>query len=90
MLDSLQGTKSGRTAVIDTDVNAFSPAIRGYQLSHIPLIGFICTPPYLLAEAPHGHIEKLSSAQFHEQVIAFANVIHRLDAIPKSELRTSG
>jgi hypothetical protein len=89
MLQSLRGTKSGNTAVIDSEINAFSPAIWGYRLSHIPLIGFICTPPYLLAEGPRGHIEKLSSAQFHEQTIAFANVIHKLDGIPKSELKIS-
>ena len=72
MFTSLQGTDSGKTAVIDSEVNAFSPAIFGFRISHIPLIGYICTPPYLLAEAPHGHIEKLSSKLYHEQLIAFA------------------
>jgi len=90
MLESVRGTKSGKTAVIDSEMNAFTPAILFYRLSHIPFIGFICAPPYLVAEGPHGHIEKLSSSQFHEQMTAFANVIHRLDSIPKSELRTSG
>lgn len=86
MLEALKGTNSGKTAVIDTDLNAFTPAILGYRISKIPTIVFIAAPPYLLSQGPHGHIEKLSSRQFHEQTIALAKVIHRLHRIPKSEL----
>ena len=86
MLRSVQGTKSGKTAVIDSEVNAFSPSIWGYRISKIPLIGFIAAPPYLLAEVSNGHIDKLSSSQLYGQLIAFANVIHELDIIPKNRL----
>ena len=86
MLAALEGTKAGRIAVIDSEVNAFSPAMWGYRISKVPIIAYISAPPYLLAEATDGYISKLSSRQFYEQTVAFANVIHRLDGIPKSSL----
>jgi hypothetical protein len=81
MLDSLQGTNAGKIAVIDSDAHSFSPGMAAYKAAKVPTIAYICTPPYLLAEGPNGHIQKLDSRQYYQQVLAFGNVIHRLDKI---------
>jgi hypothetical protein len=87
MVDSLKGTNAGKIAVMDSDVHSFSPGMAAYRAAKVPTIAYICTPPYLLAEGPNGHIQKLDSRQYHEQVLAFANVIHRLDKTPRSALK---
>jgi hypothetical protein len=87
MVDSLKGTNSGKIAVMDSDVHSFSPGMAAYRAAKVPTIAYICTPPYLLAEGPNGHIQKLDSRQYHEQVMAFGNVIHRLDKTPRSALK---
>jgi hypothetical protein len=87
MVESLKGTNSGKIAVMDSDVHSFSPGMAAYRAAKVPTIAYICTPPYLLAEGPNGHIQKLDSRQYHEQVIAFGNVIHRLDKTPRSALK---
>jgi hypothetical protein len=88
MVDSLKGTNAGKIAVMDSDVHSFSPGMAAYRAAKVPTIAYICTPPYLLAEGPNGHIQKLDSRQYHEQVRAFGNVIHRLDKMPKSSLKS--
>jgi hypothetical protein len=88
MVDSLKGTNSGKIAVMDSDVHSFSPGMAAYRAAKVPTIAYICTPPYLLAEGPNGHIQKLDSRQYHEQVLAFGNVIHRLDKTPRSALKS--
>jgi hypothetical protein len=88
MVDSLKGTNAGKIAVMDSDVHSFSPGMAAYRAAKVPTIAYICTPPYLLAEGPDGHIQKLESRQYHEQVLAFGNVIHRLDKTPRSALKS--
>jgi hypothetical protein len=88
MVDSLKGTNSGKIAVMDSDAHSFSPGMAAYRAAKVPTVAYICTPPYLLAEGPNGHIQKLDSRQYHEQVLAFGNLIHRLDKTPKSALKS--
>jgi hypothetical protein len=88
MADSLQDTKSGRVAVIDTDVHAFSPGLSGYRLGKIPMIGYISTPAYLLAAGKNGHIEKLDPDLFHEQMFALTRAVRRVDRMSRTELQS--
>jgi hypothetical protein len=87
MLKALENSQKGRTAVIDDVTNGFSPGLSAYGMAKIPTIGYIVTPPYLLAESATGHIEKMSSDQFYDEVKTMARTVQLLDIAPRAALR---
>jgi hypothetical protein len=84
--DAVAGCAKGLTAVVSTTERGFSPALNTYRLGKIPTIACIAAPSYLLSEGANGHLEKLSSALFYDQVKMFGRMIHQLDETPKSAL----
>jgi hypothetical protein len=87
LLKALGGSQKGRTAVIGDVTNGFSPGLSAYRMAKIPTIGYIVTPPYLLAESPTGHIEKMSPDQFYDEFKTMARTIQLLDSVPRDVLR---
>jgi hypothetical protein len=89
MLEALQGSNAGRTAV----VKSASPQGRFYgegnalSAAGVPTIGYIPLPQYLLAGPANGCIERLDAELMHNQIQVFAKVIRKMDATPAAELK---
>jgi len=91
MLEALQGSNAGRTAV----VKSASPQGRFYgegnalSAAGVPTIGYIPLPQYLLAGPANGCIERLDAELMHNQIQVFAKVIRKMDATPAADLKTA-
>lgn len=52
------------------------------SLMGLPTIAYLPAPTYLLAMAEHGHLDKLDPERLHREVVALADLLVRLDALP--------
>jgi hypothetical protein len=91
MLESLEGSGAGRTAV----VKSASPEGRFFGEGNalwaagIPTIGYIPLPNYLLAGPANGCIEKLNGELLHRQIQVFAKVLGKMDAMTVAQLKAT-
>ncbi|MBB5519555.1 hypothetical protein [Amphiplicatus metriothermophilus] len=74
-------------AVKPNHVERFFGEARQLHLAGAPAFGYIPLPEYLLAEAPHGHIDKVDKHRLHQEIRMFARMLHKLDGAPAAALR---
>jgi hypothetical protein len=86
MQEALKTSRRARTVVVDRSENSFSPGLHPWRFAKIPSIGYIMTPAYFLAEVPNGHIDKLDSGMYFDQVQTLARATRILDTAPKDAL----
>ncbi len=87
MRDALKGSRKERTVIVDRSSHSFSPGLHTWTYAKIPTVGYISTPAYFLAEAPNGHIDKMSADLFYDQVVTLTRAVRELDKAPKELLR---
>ncbi|GAB4520840.1 MAG: hypothetical protein Kow00133_07530 [Amphiplicatus sp.] len=74
-------------AVKPNHIERFFGEARQLHQAGAPALGYIPLPEYLLAEAPHGHIDKVDKQRLHQEIRMFARMLHKLDAAPAAAFR---
>jgi hypothetical protein len=87
LLESLQGS-GDRAAVVNPVGGGFLGEGSSLSRAGIPTIGYIPQPNYLLAGAADGCIDKLDAALMYSQIEVFARLVHRIDTISATDLKT--
>jgi hypothetical protein len=58
-----------------------------FQSAGVPQVGAIAGPEYLLTVSEHGDLDKLDEALAARQIAWTADLIRRLDTVPREQLR---
>ena len=87
LVDALEGSGNRRTAVVNPVHGGWLGEGGGLARAGVPTIGYIPQPNYLLAGPANGCIEKLSPERLHSEIEVFAKVIHKMDTMPRAELK---
>jgi hypothetical protein len=88
LVESLQESQD-RAGVVNPVNGGFLGEGSALSRAGVPTIGYIPQPNYLLAGPQDGCIEKLNPDLMYSQILVFARLIHRIDAMAAGQLKKS-
>jgi hypothetical protein len=87
-LDSAPGTADRRVAAVEPTGDGRYLGVGGALAGiGMPTLGYYASPTYLNMVAADGCISKLSKSLMYGQITALAKLIHKMDAIPASDIK---
>jgi hypothetical protein len=87
LVESMRANGFTRTSAL-RPAGDYMVAVGGpFHKAGVPTISYIAGPNYLVSLDPHDHLDKLDTSRFAMELRWFADIVQRLDQLPKAALQ---
>jgi hypothetical protein len=86
LVESMKANAFERTSAL-RPIGDYMVAVGGpFHKAGVPTVSYIAGPNYLVSLDPNNHIDKLDTRRFAMELRWFADLVQRLDKLPKAAL----